>query len=245
MKILVTGLGRSGNHPIIHWIMAHYKEEFLHLNGLMYRSKDARIRKSNRIFRDGKEIRGKVLEEYLGKVLGTKEEPDNVLFSCENQSIPNSQETYNKYFDEEPMRIVILRSYKNVMASRLKKYNDTGPQGKGWFKTDKVAREIWCNHARQILITSPWFVIKYDLWCTSENYRRSLERKLNLKKNVDGDLDFIPLDGGGSSFDRRKGQSGLELARKANKRHLEITLPEEVENDKVCINLSNIIFGEL
>ena len=225
--------------------MAHFQEEFIHFDGVLYKSRDIRKRKTTiKWWNKGKEVRGKIRDEYRETRVGNANEPENVLFTCENQDVAQAREVYDKYFDDAPdLQIVILRSYYNVMASRFKRYEYIADIGKGWFKTDKPIRDIWCNHARQLLLTSPWYVIKYDGWCELEVYRRRIEVDLKLEYEIDGDMDFIPLNANGSSFDGRKGQSGLELAKKSKSRYLQVVMPRDIFKDEDCAVLNDKIFG--
>lgn len=245
MKILMTGLSRSGNHPILHWLMAHFEGEFVHYNAVLAGSKNIRTRKSQiRLWRKGKEVGGKELKEFIDHIISGGKEPENVVVSCENTTAGEAERIYYEYYDEEPdLQIIVLRSYLNVMASRLKKSQNVSGVGLAWFKTGNREICMWCNHANNYLLKTSWSVIKYDTWCTGYRYRRILEKKLELRNGIDGDMDYVPRDANGSSFDGRKDQSGLELAIKSKDRYKEVRLSCEIRKNKEALELSKEIFG--
>lgn len=92
--------------------------------------------------------------------------------------------------------VLILRDPFNLFSSRKHAKFSASP-------CDKASIEVWKTYARQFLEPlSRMVCVRYDLWFLHQHYRRAISAQVGLKFN-DFNLNYVPTEGHGSSFDHR------------------------------------------
>lgn len=105
-----------------------------------------------------------------------------------------------------PTRILILRSFENMMSSRIRKAfsleMDAYPREMG--PTLRRVIETWKQHARCYLRASQdtpdRAAIQFDAFAVDPEYRAAICRRLGIPPGDEG-LERVSSEGGGSSFD--------------------------------------------
>jgi hypothetical protein len=210
---VVHGMQRSGNHAIIHWLMAQEKLFFINNIYPIKHVLEGQIEiEENMDFQSWYERQ--LHQKYSGwrgwlKRPFKKRYP--VLVSIEDHSLEL------RPFVQMPPRsfsLLIVRDPKNFFASRIRRA----------FKVEHPAypremnremeriREYWKMHAREFLGETDFLErrvgIYYNLWFVNQEYRRSISRQLGIRFSDKG-KEKVTAYGGGSSFDSRSfyGQS--------------------------------------
>lgn len=204
---------RSGGHAIISWLAGHFSVVG-HSNSNRwgvppnYRMSCWILPDAAKTESDGT-VRGSTFpmdhrcrrDSYVPSI-----EKDLLVISYEDPTVsawtPDVPPRYGRVAKHR--RILVLRSFYNVMASRLQ-YQDGRVEGVRFhaagYKDDRVG--MWIENAEFALKPhGDTLVILYDLWVTSPTYRRLIEKSLGLRED-DSRLEIVPPEGGGSSFDKR------------------------------------------
>ena len=213
--LLISGLRRSGNHLIQHWLCSHFKTAVF-CNNMPDLSDESLVRRRKTwLYREG--------EFELGRI----DDPELLLLGYEDKSAFTTYDDWYKYLDRKQtsgVAILILRSFYNLAASRIMK-----PEQTKSFNHDLPAR--WLDHARACLDSKNF--INYDKFVASSDYRAKLERKLLLPSMPDFDMSFVPNFGGGSSF------SGPH---QPLERYKQVEIPQEWMTDEIA-RVNKEIFG--
>ena len=205
---IVHGLKRSGNHAIINWITEH--DPFIF---------------SNNIIPTGPILRGenkipppKEFNFYLFKNFSPQKRKVRFWlkkFKYHNYSFLASIEDHDlniRPFSDAPtdsINILILRDPRNLFASRIRKASamDSPSFSQEMDETMNHIIDLWKNHTKEYLGLTNYLnnkvCIYFNLWFSSQEYRKSISRKLNLEFTDKGFTQVSEI-GGGSSFDGTK-----------------------------------------
>ncbi len=121
------------------------------------------------------------------------------------EDIPMSASHFSR---DRPTRILVMRSFENMMSSRIRKgFREFHPAyPTEWNDTMKQIVETWKQHARVYFCTrDEWqqemrVAILFDEWVKSASYRQRIYQKLAIAIK-DEELGKVSSFGGGSSFD--------------------------------------------
>ena len=145
---------------------------------------------------------------------GMRFKPKYLFISYEE--LPTSKSIINL---KNTQKFVIIRSLKNVVASRIKKYQEPSDIH-NLFAVDENFFNTWENHA-----SSNFNTIYYDNWLTNIEYRNELSMKF-MVDNKDR-IDVVPFQGGGSSFVQQKLDSKNNLLN----RHKQVSIDDKLMNE--------------
>lgn len=228
----LVGLRRSGNHPIIHWIMRCLNSgKILETD----RSNDSIHYNSDRTIY--------FLNDWLTYKAQNfrlpREDLDSVLYSYEDLPL-----NYTAYFrDLTFTNIILLRDPLNNMASRIK----DGMDQIRWYLTSEQVLERWKEYAREALNKTDNLcnkvVILYNKWVLDKEYRQQICSKLDIPFYPD--TSYVPENGKGSSFIGRKLEEDLN---RYNQRYLQVEFKDsdiKLLNDPELIELSSKLFPEI
>lgn len=113
------------------------------------------------------------------------------------------------FFKNAPIRILVIRSFENMMSSRIRKSFNVDmaayPRTVGAVMSRVV--ETWKNHAAWYLAEkasgAERIAIHFDTWCVDRSYRDEICRILSVTPG-DEVISQVSDTGGGSSFDGTK-----------------------------------------
>lgn len=203
----VLGLSRSGNHPIIDWILAQLPGPWCFLNCVEHESDPLRRARPTD---DGRHYRSNVpafRPESAGP--GGLARLRHLLFSQEDCFLQTAWGPKATAIQEAAIGpaarwidLLILRDPYNLFASRRRFPHSLVPE--------RTALRIWKQHARAFLgrrtcLTRPVIAVSYNRWRDDRRYRQRLAQQLGLAF-TDAGIDSVPACGGGSSFDGRRFQ---------------------------------------
>ena len=122
--------------------------------------------------------------------------PDVKIHNLENV-LP---ETLHQHDIDGARRVIVIREFKNFLASSLKALNIKGDT---W--DVNIARKIKAYRAIKAEIDEPKYfgfftVIEYDKFVEDQEYRKQICKELGGEYNEDK-LGIVPNEGNGSSFD--------------------------------------------
>ena len=208
--ILVNGMRRSGNHPIISWIVSHFPSA-IHFNNVSMRTKPMWKRPTSvQCFTDGAKFSGK---DNRAAIEAQDLSPFSaVIISTEDKTPAQADEILDKHFPDldEWESIVILRSFYNTYVSRDQQYKKIMKKPTPMFADNYCLDRcvsVWPALADKSLEENQ---ILFDKWVESPKYRRQASKRLGLGKNPIFDMDHVPSAGGGSSFSGTK-EKGTEM----------------------------------
>lgn len=218
-----SGLRRSGTHLFTNWLIQSVPEIF-HRNN-MTRPKDFQEGAAGdgyRYYRGGKPIK---------PVKGLKD----IVLAFEDKGRDDVAKVVNRIpiCDRVPVEFFyIVRSFPNVMASRLKAAHRSKTFGKFCPITPKIA-DIWHEFGTMYLQqqTVSCRVFLYDEFVKSRAYRDQCARTLGIAC-VDVDMDRVAETSGGSSFTKTK-MKGTEMPvhnRVDQLKEYDLALPQWVVN---------------
>lgn len=226
---ILYGIRRSGIHAVVNWLAAHFPGLVMHYDNVTSVG-GSQWTKSRGVFyfEGGKHVpeeRRKQLKEerHITSVgiLNTEDLPLDRMLDLTNHK--RFGEVFGAW--ERIMPFFLFRSYENMIASRYKKsmsYGETSV-GRRYFCPWK-GRELYIAY-RDHATKHKCRTVSFDRWFADWDYRRSLESKFLLRKNIDGDMDFVTDHGDGSSFDRQS-KPGTEMS--VLERASQVELPEEL-----------------
>ncbi|MEP7247703.1 MAG: hypothetical protein ABI885_29010 [Gammaproteobacteria bacterium] len=220
-EMRVIGLQRSGNHPIIYWIMSQCNTRIFFLSDVRGASENPYATmsefeeyNSGRLIRrlnlwdehDSRKVQNGEIQDVNG-VFGRKE---LLIYNHEDQALSSIctntfEENHDRWLGPSRQRfdILIMRDPFNLFASRMKAGFLPGflPRIKDF---DRLT-ELWKEHATEYLslsnlLPAPKVCINFNEWFTSTSYRAELARTLGLQFS-DTSVNAVPEFGGGSSFD--------------------------------------------
>lgn len=224
----VIGLGRSGHHALMNWI----------LNNLVgfqveWKYKFTRLADTNFFVLDegshNVDLSFTYLKQNLDKIsslmVGYEEcDWDFCLFSKFHKFVgPNSVfPVLDRGFDYK-RRIVIIRDFFNILASRIKKNEELK---NNVFNVEHGFIEMWKNHARACVQNKVDF-IKFEDWTSNDKIRSEfLENKLNVKEIFSSEK----IKGTNSSFGS---------INNLHNRYNQVEIPDDI---KKIINKDNELF---
>lgn len=197
------GMKRSGNHAISGWLLPKLKAtEFnnIVMMGPVY--------KGNRKVPDLPSFQAWYARPKNATEHGPKVK-DWTALGTVYASFEDLPTTYAAFTKENPVNILVIRSFTNMMSSRVRKaftkQMAAYPKQMGPVLTQVV--DTWKQHARSYLrldLTAPNRVaILFDRWTESEDYRRAICDRMGLGFDDEG-FETVSATGGGSSFDKVK-----------------------------------------
>lgn len=236
--ILFHGLRRSGNHAIQQWVLQHFDGLSTLCNNVP-----------------------KIDENILYRVTETQYFQDGDAYSasdsrmlCESEPLTHRDHLMVSFEDKDatffylPMKdyvgeyarqydIAVLRSFYNMAASRMKptRAENLTRMSQNVMKKWIEFAEIYYFRKRGV---EPYFIL-FDRWFEDYYYRRELEEFFGWKE-TDGDMDFVPPKGGGSSFDGRS-LPGTQL--QVNDRWRRVEFPDYILKSDRARVLNRLIFG--
>jgi hypothetical protein len=230
---LIFAMGRTGHHAIIEWIARQYPGQVTQLHNCRKRD----------YLKQGK------LKPRIGKTSSWTNKGDKkaMIYNFEEFDIDLVDEYNILDFDQvkKAKRVhtmLVLRDPYNWIASSLK----IG----GGFTNDIVDRvTLYKKYLKSAVdeINYSWNPIpfNYNKWFKSSNYRKKMAKRLCIREGDSG-LNFVPPNGGGSSFDK---QSFKERAQQMNvlerwKQYKNNPKFKQVLDEEI-VDLSNQIFGEI
>jgi hypothetical protein len=242
----VIGMSRSGNHAIIHWILAHAEGRTCFLN--CAEPKNNPFCWARPLGTGQPCYRVNYPEFDLERErAGTFSTKDYLVYSYEDCFLGMFrdgpwEDEHDAWLGPSASRrdILILRDPFNLFASRLKTGIGTIPP--------HTAIRIWKQHARQFLglrrlLRNSAILISYNQWVSRRSYRRRLAKQLGLRF-TDSGIDEVSGTAGGSSFD------GMEFRRRASRMKVfdrwKLLADDEAYRrlfDEETIRLSEAIFG--
>jgi len=251
-EIAFAHMKRAAGHPVMDWIVSQVEGETLFMNSVG-KHPLRRSKRSSRLPSLG-DVR-RPLSEFRGRDLS--------LVICSYEDNPVDEVIFQEadVEAEARTRVVLIRDPFNHLASTVamgRRKNDWTlihkPKETGEPTREGVARwaERWKHYARECLRIveqhDPTEVaINYNRWLSDEAYRDELFGWLALDRRTDAAMDAVPLQGAGSSFERRKlngsGREGKYLQRwqtVADKPWF-----RDAFKDRELIELSEQLFGPL
>lgn len=246
-EIRITGMSRSGNHAIIHWVTRQLGGRYCFLNCAEPKTnpfETARPLHGDRTFEANYDL------DLAAERAGHLSRKDVLLHSYEDAFLgmirsPAFEENHDAWVGPSARRteVLILRDPFNLFASRRK--------AQYALVTDHTARRIWKQHAREF-VDGPRYLdpervlVSYNRWASDPEYRREIARQLGLAFSDAGAND-VPEVGAGSSFDgTRFSGAAHQMDIFGRWRHFEDD-PEYLAllDDPELLRLSEAIFGPI
>ncbi|MEZ5492637.1 MAG: hypothetical protein R3F50_20330 [Gammaproteobacteria bacterium] len=245
--IVQYGMKRSGNHAITNWLLPK-------LNAIYFNN----IVPMEDIIRGRKTVPD--LDRFASWFAHRQRDDSNSLQTLYKDISPMFKPVYVSLEDfplnlsafavNNPVNILIIRSFENMMSSRIHKA----------FKTNMAAypREMspvlesivntWKNHARSYLDANEpsagRVAIYFDRWTQDPIYREAICNRLGLASDDVG-INQVSQTGGGSSFDGTKFDGDAEKMDIARRKDClaenERLLLEQVTDDKELQNLISLV----
>ncbi|MBD3248768.1 hypothetical protein GF336_01870 [Candidatus Woesearchaeota archaeon] len=200
LGIRIIGLQRTGNHPIINWIIKSSKKKYLFVNSI---GPSVMPYGFSLLHAEGDyEFNGSmydVIKKNIIKEL-SKEKKELVIYSHEDETLDTikkcdrSTETYFGGF-EKHFNVLILRDPFNLFASQMKSrwisYSDI-----------KYNVQIWKEYAREFLegsMLDNFVGINYNRWVVDKEYRKETASKFGFESD-ESVIRVVSSYGSGSSF---------------------------------------------
>jgi hypothetical protein len=222
-QLEIYAMMRSGQHAIIHWLIAHIKEPVYYHNDIL-------CHKGDKVYADRGRWRN------MGRSIPPVKNFPWYAYNVEDISIKNIKDIKEKYknalyisnksgliLPRKEIRVMLLRDPFNLFASRYRFFHRTndirresnkralkssqrtnGNSGIAWY--DKLAVERWKEYAREFSGETNFLgkkhLINYNRWFADAGYRKAVIKKFGFAF-TDKKLNFVPANGYGSSFDLR------------------------------------------
>jgi hypothetical protein len=191
MKLIeFTGMSRSGNHPIIFWMMRNVSNT----ENITTVEEDTVYVSDNCIFLNNISSRLKLDDqrEIINREL-SKKTYEWYILSYEDCHIGVKHDL--NYNFEKKYKFSIVRDIQNLLASRLKRTDDVFK----WRKQIDTCMRIYPSFFEHYISHKNWNnSISYDKWLVDKNYRDSVCNVVNVNN-----LDYnkkVTENGYGSSF---------------------------------------------
>jgi len=247
--VTFIGMRRSGNHPVINWIVSQAADpaHALFFNDLV---------EGRELSEDGR-LKDRLATAPLPSIRGRYRLSDEVrrthdLVVCSwEQKLPDAPRLPANVIAEDHRRTLLLRDPFNTLASQARM---------GRWPTDAVPPKLadwvalWKDYAREFIRIRDAggqgeVAVSYNRWLTDTGYRDTLATALGLPDRSDVALPQIPAQGGGSSFDGQA--AGPEHV--ADDRHFKRWeaykdvpwFKDAFKNDPDLVALSEQIFGHI
>ncbi|MCA9381993.1 hypothetical protein KC660_01140 [Candidatus Dojkabacteria bacterium] len=186
------GLSRSGNHPILNWIIQNSGQAFLFHNDV-YAPNMSRILVPSELRHDD--------DQDISMILSYEDRPLDALhllptYAGRDEIVPNALHR----------TILLLRDPFNTFASRKKYLDQRGKltfHGVSWNET----KELWRVYAQEYMRETRYFddnliLINYNQWFLDKRYRDNwLYAVFGQTQNHDIGIERVSLVGEGSSYD--------------------------------------------
>lgn len=190
---------RSGNHAIIHWFINNVVDKLDHNNATYCYKKDQLIFYNDVFRRKNKHLPNELLDDnVILKDLPIK------MMSCEESyhSLIDDHLQYMKLDnldinDETIYNVFIFRDILNTFSSRKRKFGDSQITS----NTVKNYKSLYDNYLKSKGQNT--ICITYNDWLTSKAKRDEFMKFFGFNNDKDN-MDFVPSQGGGSSFIGRR-----------------------------------------
>ena len=193
IEIRVAGLQRSGNHAVINWIIKQSGKNVLFFNDVDPENPldESRLHSPNNI-ETSDECYDCVIYSYEDRILD--------LISHKNYY---PQKNITNISAGQRIDVIILRNPFNALASRMK--HAAVSSTRSTYISGLNVAQLWVTYAYEYLgktskLKNKKVPLNYDLWCTSEDYRKEIANLLGLEF-TDAGFNQITAYGRGSSFD--------------------------------------------
>lgn len=217
IEYAVVGLQRSGNHAVIHWLLAQTRGEAYFVSDVRAGENPFATMQEFELYRDGARVLRQTLwtdedraafaaGPHGGELVGRWAPRETLLYNFEEQ-LPG--EVFAPAFQEKlpgwvgpsrrRVRVLVLRDPFNMFASRLR----AGERLAG-IKDMGRLRRLWVRHARRF---REWEAagargrvpVNFSRWHVSRDYREAVAERLGLAFTDAGRQDVPEFLG--SSFD--------------------------------------------
>jgi len=168
---------RSGNHAIIFWLINNICTVDHNIQGAVYWNNEKKLYYYNNC----NHLSYNFIENY-----------NHLIKSFEDTDM----DTNIRYGD---INIIILRDYKNFIASRYKKYGSKLGLNNSYLQNYEQIRDLWIRLCDQIINNDKIIGIIYNSWLTSKEYRDNICSKLGII-NTNDNTSIVSDIGEGSSF---------------------------------------------
>ena len=205
-QYLISGISRSGTHAFSNWVCSQksgnvqFRNDLHHTNGKICNPENRRTPSRFYELPSLKYETGSVYKKI-----------DSFVYTYENYE-RSKLESCQTVISDNTIKIQLLRDPYNLLAS-LAKHVEQGR--KFWFwkncvkngKIDDVLlynfSKLWKTQANIFLNDKSVESVSYNSFVKSESYRDELFDRLLLDRRTDESLRLVPVNGGGSSFDKR------------------------------------------
>ncbi len=205
---------RSGNHAIIFWLIDNlggYKQE---IDGCCYWNNESMVY----FYNNCNHINLSLLPNY-------------------NYQIRSYEDTNKEYNN----KIIILRDFINMFASRFKKYGEKLGFDNTYLQDYQQIKKLWIELAKEI-IEGKAIGILYNRWLVEKHYRDFISKQLDIP-NINDNIDHVSKIGEGSSF---IGDKVEEDKNNYLTRYKQVEIPEvilnDIKNDEDLIELNKKLF---
>lgn len=247
----VSGLRRSGLHPITNWIAGLYQGSVCYVNDVNHQKALAPNHPSDSLPAiDGKMLRPVELSAKKDLLLVGYEDA-RLIFLRDNQPDENLFGKSREFRD-----ILVIRDPFNTFASRLRLMRDEShnPFVFDFLLPDENQTPLlprrWRYLAEEALgitnhLADNKIVLLYNRWVADEDYRRWICSQLGAGFS-DAQLEAIPVYGFGSSFEKRS-KNGRASEMRVDRRWEEFAEESDFWNlfsDPAIFSLSEKLFGD-
>lgn len=178
LLVRIFGMRRSGNHAIIYWMLEHEKSNFFFNDSNVPFDAQCMLRRLRYPF------------PFDHKM---------TIISWENKPLDKSLYVKNLKCQREKT-VLIMRDPFNWLASYLKKR---------WGMNDQLLSQ-YMMYLDEFTGVTNYFkdkvCINYNRWFLERDYREKIVKKLGFEELNDRAINYVPEEGGGSSFDSFKYQ---------------------------------------
>jgi len=168
-------LCRSGNHAIIFWILENLGGINKKIHNCCYWNDVTKIF----FYNNCNHIKYNIVKQY-------------------NYLIRSYEDIYNNKTNNN-IKVIIIRDFLNLLASRIKKYGVNLGLNSSYIQNYNVLKEMWKNHCKEITTNNKVIGILYNKWLLDKNYRDNISNKLNIVNKYDN-TNIVSTIGEGSSF---------------------------------------------
>jgi len=251
--IVVAGMHRTGHHPIAIWLLhqqAHIHEFAIQTIApwlFQVEGEDGTSILANNPLKRG---RGEHPDKEKFDSVMLEAAPQRIILTHEQETISNvakacASSTAVWRNDNKPTMVIVLRDFKNWVASCIKMAERDGKPVEEIINKDKI--KIYKDHFRYTHndIHGIHYIL-YNQWVKSPDYRREVCELLGLTF-TDAAIDQLSIFGGGSSFD---GMKHIKTASSMNtdKRYKEMEdnpyYKAILQQHSNVLSLSNEVFGK-
>lgn len=202
----VFGIRRSGHHAVMYWMFGHLESKnFWHSNDNFFPF--TKIHEPT-LYKADKKSR-----EYDYGFLSFEDAPASLMDVTKIDYLYKPEIEKIAGPSTRVQNIIVLRDPFNMFASRYKYWLDSKrklrPKDHERYNGYLIKPErfgLWKTLAKVCLdmvrLEHPVMFINYNRWVQSEEYRRELSKRFGWEF-TDRMRDFVPREGGGSSFDGR------------------------------------------